>query len=146
MNLRAYQSQDFECCVALFIEVFNAEPWNDEWTNSTATSFISDLTASPGFRGYVVLDEKVSVIGVILGRVKNWWRGREFFIDEFYVNSSEQGQGIGTHLLEFASESLVAEGIHNMTLLTEEHTPAYSFYQKQGFNHLPALRFLYRRM
>ncbi|RJE90278.1 N-acetyltransferase [Paenibacillus sp. 1011MAR3C5] len=144
MNMRSYQAQDFEGCVGLFIDVFNAAPWNNEWTNSVATTFISDLTQTPGFRAFVALDEEGTINGVMLGRVKHWWRGQEYYIDEFYVKSSVQGQGIGTRLLDFASENLKTDGIHNIVLLTDERTPAYSYYLKRGYQEFSSIKFLHK--
>ena len=68
-----------------------------------------------------------------LGRIDyyydNW---SQFCVDEFNVDYSKQGQGIGKQLLEFASENLKRDGINRLFLITGG-TEASVFYEQNGF-------------
>lgn len=59
--------------------------------------------------------------------------GKEFFVDEFFVENVRQGNGIGTKMMDFVTNSLAANGYNRLILLTNKEIPAESFYLKNGF-------------
>ncbi|MER1957144.1 MAG: hypothetical protein ABS942_07180 [Solibacillus sp.] len=58
MEFKQYIAQDLEKCTTTFIDVFNAEPWNDEWTVENATRYLMDFTNTPGFFGLVACEQE----------------------------------------------------------------------------------------
>ncbi|MCZ8517926.1 MULTISPECIES: GNAT family N-acetyltransferase [Paenibacillus] len=76
MITRLFSPDDLQACTALFIEVFNQEPWNDRWTPEAAEQYVSDYINTPGFRG-IVAEEGQEIKGFILGVRKRWWDGDE---------------------------------------------------------------------
>ena len=76
-------------------------------------------------------DEKL--IAISLGRIKHWYTGTEYCIDEFCVRKSGQGKGIGTYFLSEIEKSIKAEGIVQIYLQTDTDVPALDFYIKNGF-------------
>jgi GNAT superfamily N-acetyltransferase len=117
--------------VEVFIEVFNAEPWNDRWTIDTATKRLSDLMSVPGFEGAALL-----VGGTLTafagGYRQRWWDGSDhFYLAEMAVRSENQRSGYGTRLL-----ATFLDGLHGVTqdyLLTATDSPAAIFYHRAGF-------------
>lgn len=146
MYMRPFQRNDLENCIALFKDVFSRPPWNDEWTDETANAYFAEFIHAPGFIGYIVIDETSEnpVVAAIIGRSRTWWKGKEYFIDEFYVRADRQGQGIGTKLLEYVHHDLGERGIHTVVLLTSHHAPAYHFYQNRGYQENNHIRFMYK--
>ena len=59
--------------------------------------------------------------------------GKEFFVDEFFVETGRQGNGIGTKTVDFLVDILREEGYVRLTLLTNKNIPAETFYLKNGF-------------
>lgn len=141
MNIRLYQSDDFASCVELFVETFNDEPWNDQWSLEQAGGYLQDFTLTPGFKGIVAEDDG-TVNGFIFGAGKRWWSGDEFFINEMCVRSTGQRAGIGTGMFAFLEEQLTAEGVKGMALLTDRGIPAEAFYLKNGFEEIERIVFL----
>lgn len=143
MRIRNFIDSDIDSCMQLLISVFNAEPWNDNWSRERAKIYLEEYIKSPGFRGVVVeIDETIK--GFIFGSRKSWWSGDECFVNEFCVDNALQRRGIGTYLLRFLEETLQNEGVQRITLLTERGIAAESFYMKNDFREVDRLVFMYK--
>jgi GNAT superfamily N-acetyltransferase len=131
--VREFIWSDLEECSQLFKQVFNAEPWYDKWTSlNQVKSYIYELTENPAFQGFVVF-EGPQMVAVCLGHRRSWWKGKEFFVDEFFVKNNIQGNGIGTRTLDVIKKILIKEGYARINLLTNKDIPAEKFYLKNGF-------------
>ncbi|TYP78274.1 GNAT family N-acetyltransferase [Paenibacillus methanolicus] len=148
MLIRELIEDDIELCISLFIEVFNQPPWNNEWTYEVTKQIFYDFWNTPSFKGYVAVDEsqEKSIVATILGKEKQWWRGKEFLIEEFFVRTDMQGQGIGSDILDYACSDIKLRGIDNVILLTNTFAPAYSFYLNRDFKENQTLRLLYKKI
>ena len=141
MEFKQYIAQDLEKCTTTFINVFNAEPWNDEWTVENATRYLMDFTNTPGFFGLLAWEHE-EIIGFIFGVRRAWWSGDEFFIHEMCVTPNQQHSGIGTALLNELIQTLQPDTIQNITLLTDRSIPAEAFYKKNGFEEIERILFM----
>src|SRR5690554_3596985 len=148
MMIRSLQEEDLKECISLFIHVFNQPPWNNKWTYDMAEGLFKDFFNTPGFLGYVAVDEarENPVIAAIIGKEKKWWRGKEFFIEEFFVRPELQGHGIGSKILEFTYKDLKAKEIGNVRLLTNTFAPAFNFYLNKDYRENQTLRLLYKHI
>lgn len=144
MIIRKLESADLAPCIDLFIAVFNRPPWNNEWTYAAAERLFMDFYRTPGFAGYVACNAEQEILGAIIGKTKQWWRGEEYVIEEFYIRSELQGQGIGTRLLDFVYEDMRTKGVATVTLLTSTNAPAYAFYRNKQYQENTTLRLLYK--
>jgi diamine N-acetyltransferase len=62
------------------------------------------------------------------------YRGRDAFIDEFYIRASNRGQGIGQQTIQFIERVRPELGINALHLEVERHnTTAQNFYRQVGF-------------
>jgi diamine N-acetyltransferase len=62
------------------------------------------------------------------------YRGRDAFIDEFYIKESYRGQGVGAKSIQFIDSVCPSLKIKALHLEVErENTIAQSFYRKVGF-------------
>ena len=133
-------------CVQVFMQVFNQEPWGDQWpTPQRAREYLLDLVNTPGFKGFVVHEDS-SILGLCFGHKVRWWAGDEYLIDEFCIDSDAQHAGLGTRLMEHIGKVLLEEDIQFVVLLTDKQTPAESFYVKQGFETSAKTVFMYKRL
>lgn len=131
--MRKFSLEDVDRCTEIFKKVFSADPWYDEWESlKHVRNYLDELIENPVFEGYVAF-EGSDIIAVCLGHRRSWWIGKEFFVDEFYVENERQGNGIGTKLMDFVTKSLAREGYTRLTLLTNKEIPAEKFYLKNGF-------------
>ncbi len=137
LDIMRFDLEDLDKCVELFRKVFRADPWYDDWISfDQARDYLSELIENPVFEGFVACEDS-DIIAVCFGHKRSWWMGKEFFVDEFYVENERQGNGIGTKLLDYVAESLAGEVYTRLTLLTNKEIPAESFYLKNGFYNNP---------
>ncbi len=138
-----FEESMLDACTDLFLEVFTREPWNDEWESKDhARQYILNHCRMNTFYGFVALLDK-KVVGVSIGFLKPWQEGYEYYINEFYVDTSLQNRGIGSGLLRFIKEYLAEKSTATAIMLaTEKNFPAFRFYIKNGFKALDDLRFL----
>lgn len=136
MELRTLGISDRAAVTRLFRDVFTKEPWNDDWSDrKQLDAYIEDLT---GQNNSLTLGcfERGRLAGLSMGHVKHWHTGTEYLIDEFCVDPSSQGRGVGTEFLRLIENYLKERGIHHIFLLTDRTVPAYDFYRKMGFTEL----------
>ncbi|KIR02881.1 Acetyltransferase [Lachnospiraceae bacterium TWA4] len=116
-----------------FKEIFMNEPWNDDWSDEVQLSnYIRDIACCFNSICYGYFD-KEELIGLAMGSKRHWWTGIEYFMEEFCIKTSMQGQGIGREFLQIIEKDLKTEGIVSIRLQTERQVPAYHFYPKVGF-------------
>ncbi|WP_332645865.1 GNAT family N-acetyltransferase [Lysinibacillus sp. 54212] len=145
MEFRLLIEDDLTECTETFIEVFNDEPWNDQWTFIQAKKYLVDFYKTPGFLGVLAV-ENDEIIGCILGVHRVWWSGDEFFINEMCVKKQQQNKGIGKSLLNYLIKELDNTKVTNIILLTDRGIPAEEFYKKNGFEELDRIIFLHKNI
>ncbi len=137
MNFRRFSCKDLDECAELFIKVFSADPWYDNWISLLqAINYLGELIENPVFEGFVAC-EGSNIVAVCLGHRRSWWLGNEFFVDEFFVENKKQGNGIGTKMMDYVTSNLASNGYVRVILLTNKDIPAESFYLKNGFKNNP---------
>ena len=141
-----YKKEYIDQVVDLFLDVFENDPWNDNWpSKEKAKQYLLDIIKIPGFIGYLSFKEDV-LAGVLLGHIVKWWQGDEYFIKEFFVNPHYQGVGIGSEMIEHLQAALKKADINSVVLLTENNAPAAEFYDKKGFKVSTHTRFMYKNI
>lgn len=116
----------------LYVSVFNAEPWNDSWTNETAVIRIKDMMQTNTFIGKAIYCEN-DLKGMIWGQREQFFDGIHFQIQEFCVKNTEQKKGYGKALLAALKEELSAIGVTNTFLITSRGERTEGYYAKRGF-------------
>jgi len=130
---RRFNWKDLDECAALFKKVFSADPWFDEWVSlDQSRKYLRELVENPVFEGFLMCEDS-KIVAVCLGHRRSWWMGKEFFMDEFFVETGRQGNGIGTKTVDFLVDILREDGYTRLTLLTNKNIPAETFYLKNGF-------------
>lgn len=116
----------------LFIEVFNKEPWNDNWTTETASKRLNQFINVETFDGLSLWNDG-NLVGVIMGRSEQYYDGVYFQIQEFYVDNNVQGKGYGTLLLNEFEDRLKKKGVVNINLITIRNIKTEGYYVKKGY-------------
>ena len=139
ISVIAYSPEHLSGCADLYRRVFSREPWNETWERPQAVEeFLQRHSRNSNFLGYVALADGV-LVGASIGFLKPWIRGEEYYIDEYFVDSDRQGQGIGSELMAAIKADLAHKGVPAILLNTERTAPAYGFYRKAGFEELEGL-------
>ena len=120
----------------LFVSVFTAEPWNDDWSNENQLQlYIHDLIGQNNSLTFG-LYEGAELIGISMGHIKHWYTGTEYYIDELCISTSKQGKGVGSLFVNEIEKACKELGLTHIFLLTENNVPAFTFYKKQRFYEL----------
>ena len=133
MEVRELTLSDREEITLRFLEVFTAEPWCDDWSDTGQLyDYITDLAGQDNSLtlGYM---RDGHIAALAMGRIKHWYTGTEYCIDEFFVSTPFQRKGIGSAFLRDMKEFLSRRGIEQIFLQTDRNVPAYDFYLKNGF-------------
>lgn len=117
----------------IFLEIFSAAPWNDTWTDEQLHRYVFELMGNDNSLAFGYY-ENGNLIGLSLGRIKHWYEGTEYWIDEFGICPQKQGQGSGSAFLREIECQLKKRGITGIVLFTERMVPAFQFYLQNGFS------------
>lgn len=116
----------------LFVETFNAPPWNDMWTEEQARVRLRDIIRMPNFCGAAEYREG-KLVALIMGHGEMSFDGIHFQILEFCVANDMKGQGIGGEMLNEFMEYLERKGVTSVYLLTMRGKASEDFYAAHGF-------------
>ncbi|MCC6905554.1 MAG: GNAT family N-acetyltransferase [Anaerolineae bacterium] len=119
-------------CAALFVSVFNAEPYNDLWTQETAYKRLHEMVHSPGFLGFVCHDAG-RMVGLVVGCARQWYSGRVYELQEMCVALDAQGKGAGSQLMRVLEVELARQGVTLSYLMTRQGGPGEVFYSRKGY-------------
>lgn len=117
----------------LFVDTFNAPPWNDKWSVETARMRLRDIMRMPNFCGAVEYRDS-RIAGLIMGHGEYSYDGLHFQILEFCVANDMKGQGIGGELMKDFIAFLDRKGVASIYLLTMRGAATEDFYSAQGFD------------
>lgn len=135
-RFRRLDEEDLPIARELFASVFTGPPWNDDWSDpAQLNAYIQDLTRQSNSLAFGLFQGSV-LVGLSMGRVKHWYTGTEYCIDELCVRTGCQGQGLGSFFLGEIERACRELGMTHIFLLTDKDVPAYGFYRKQGFYEL----------
>ncbi|MBU5437276.1 GNAT family N-acetyltransferase [Tissierella sp. MSJ-40] len=121
-------------CVDLYMKVYSQEPWNEKWeSRDVVEKFIKSHQKNSNFLSFIAIKDS-KVVGVSIGFIKPWIQGEEYYIDEFFIDTDIQRQGVGAKLMSKIKESLKQKDINAIILNTQRDFPSHKFYEHIGFN------------
>lgn len=133
MELKELSIADIENIKNIILETFSREPWNDNWIDKKQLhSYILDLIGNKNSLS-IGLYENGELIGVSLGRVKHWYTGNEYWIDDLAILPQVQGRGCGSKFIDMIEDNIKSKNFVGIVLFTEREIPAYYLYVKKGF-------------
>ena len=133
-TLKRLGPEDREAIKEVFVSVFTAEPWRDDWSDAEQLDlYLQDLTGQGYSLTYGLYDDTGELIGISLGYIKHWYSGTEYIINELCIRTERQGAGAGTFFIREIEKAIRELGIKQIFLLTDSNVPAYEFYRKNGF-------------
>lgn len=132
MNIKKLSIQDIEEIKHIICETFSKEPWNDDWHDEEQLyNYILDLIGNRNSLSLGLFDDHDKLVGVSLGRIKHWYTGNEYCIDDLAILPGEQGHGYGSKFIDLIEKYAVNQNITGIVLFTEQNIPAYRLYVKK---------------
>ncbi|MCL2874189.1 MAG: GNAT family N-acetyltransferase [Defluviitaleaceae bacterium] len=132
-KLKQYEPEYINICVELFFDVFTDEPFNFQITADNMTRYLTDISNSPNFKGYMYFMGK-RLIGICFGAFIDYFQVNTYDIKEVAVAKDCQGSGIGGAFLNEIEKDLAKSGVKAVTLATQKTIPAFGFYKKNGYS------------
>lgn len=133
MNIEELSIENIDEIKFIIKEAFSREPWNDDWSDEQQFhSYILDLIDNKNSLS-LGLHDNGELIGVSLGRIKHWYAGTEYWIDDLAILPKAQGHGCGSAFVDLIETHAISKGIVGIVLFTERDIPAYGLYVKKGF-------------
>lgn len=123
--------RDLRRCAALYMETFNAPPWNETWQFDDALQRLSGFLETPRSHGVIATTPGGDLVGFALGHVERSAAADHFLLQEMCVHPDRQRHGHGTALLEELASGI--PDVHHWYLLTARESPAAAFYERIGF-------------
>lgn len=128
------ENSDIDTILTLIQEFYELEKLKFDAT--TARKALNDLLNNESLGIVWLIQHQGEAIGyfVLTFGYSLEFAGRDALLDEFYVRSSYQGQGIGTKALEYVQEFCHSLGIQVMHLVVErKNANAQKLYRRFGF-------------
>ncbi len=141
--IREILKDDIDACAGLLMEAYNCEPWNNQWREETAKSYLSEFLENNNFVGYAAFKDE-TMVGAVFAHQRTWWTNDEVYIDELFISPASQGKGYGTKLLGRIEEYARSRKLGGVTLLTNKYFPAMNFYKKKDYTQAEHVVFLYK--
>ena len=134
--IRNAKPEDIGTLANIFIRAYAGEPWNEpNWKYEQAYARISDLVLSPNAL-CLTYDEDGVIKGAILCKLLSWHDGKKIEWHELFIDSNQQGQGIGKKLirrLEAEAINLGANEINFWTIRTPGAVNLVEYYSRLGY-------------
>ncbi|WNF38884.1 GNAT family N-acetyltransferase [Bacillaceae bacterium IKA-2] len=144
-ELKSVKFEDIIECSKLYVNVFNKEPWNDDWTIETANIRLKDIYNSPNFEGVLYIEEGV-IRGAILGNYEQFYDGIHFILKEMFICNELQGKGIGSKMIEQFEKELLKNQVTTIVLFTSKGDRTFSFYSKNGFEEFKSMAMMGKKL
>lgn len=134
MELKLLSVKDKNMIMEIISEAFSSEPWNDRWDNQTVfEEYINDIVGNNNSLALGMFEGE-TLIGIAIGRLKHWFNGIEYCIDDLCIKKCCQSKGYGKKLIGMIKEYSVKNGFSRISLKTSKKADAYHFYKNNGFS------------
>lgn len=144
MTLKQITADMLDELTDLFLDVFNAPPWNDTWQRDQARTRLRDIMKRPKFFGIAQYDGD-RMVGMVMGHGEQSDDGVHFQILELCTANDRKGEGIGSNLLDELTDFLDRQGITAVYLLTMRGEGTEEFYSRHGFRTVEKMCVMSRR-
>jgi aminoglycoside 6'-N-acetyltransferase I len=137
-TLRNLKRTDLSRCSRLYVQTFNAKPWNDHWTVPTARKRLLDILDSPRFYG-LIISAGDELIGAVFGNIERWYDRHHYNLKEMFVQPDLQGSGIGTRIMARVCSDLQKRNVSGIYLLTTTNGGVSRFYTRNHFKQVKGM-------
>ena len=126
---------DLEAAASLYVQTFNAAPWNEGWGVEAASERLEGILGAAN--GFGVLAKRDGApIAFALGYLETWVAGTHFQLKEMCTAPDKQRQGVGSIVLESLLRMLKERGVVQVFCETRAGVPAEAFFRRAGFRTL----------
>ena len=119
----------------MFVGIANREPWNGNWTYSSAYARLFAIAKSIGFTGFITMDNNGLPCGFIMGNTKNRDDGGlDFIISEICYQNNDAGHMYAQKTLDYLEEQLAMRHIVRMLYMEEGSGSVANYFASLNFS------------
>ena len=135
IEFRAAISGDLPTLLAMMKEMQVDDSWSIPFVEAEAARAVEMLLGDPSCGRLWLISADGSTIGYIVMSFdfSLEYRGRNAWVDEFFVRSTQRGQGIGRKALEFFAAQAKELGVTVVHLEVNHGNPAIELYRRLGY-------------
>ena len=145
MIYRIIGLSDIDAIAAMYVETFNAPPWNDLWTYESASKRLLQIANCEEFYGIVAYDND-ELCGMIMGSREEFYTGPMFNIKELCVKNDKRNKGYGTKIFEEFEKRLKRRGEKEIYLFTLKDERTDAFYYNRGLKNVDNMIFMSKEL
>jgi len=127
--------QDLQQLLEMMREYQADDPWSCHFDERLARGAMDDLLHDPSAGRVWIIKTGADMVGYIVMSFdySREYRGKNAWVDEFFVRPAHRGQGIGTKALEFFEDQARLLGVKAIHLGVNHGNPALELYRRRGF-------------
>jgi diamine N-acetyltransferase len=135
LKFREAQSEDLDLLLRFMQSLQEDDPWSIAFNPAHARRAMQQLLGEPNLGRVWIIRDAAEAIGYIVMSFdfSLEYGGRNAWIDEFFIQRSHRGKGIGTRALEFFAEQAQAFGVTAIHLEVNHGNPALELYRRMGY-------------
>jgi diamine N-acetyltransferase len=121
--------------ISMMKELQSDDPWSCRFDESLASDALEDLLRDPSLgRVWLIADGSETIGYIVMSFDYSLeYRGKNAWVDEFYIRGTHRGQGIGAQALDFFVEQARELGVKVVHLEVNHGNPAIELYRRKGF-------------
>lgn len=131
MRFKEATREQLEAMAEIYMETFNAPPWDDAWTKETAEKRLLQMISHQGAFGICCYQEE-EMCGMMVGEILPYYNGMRYELKEFCTRNSMRGKGIGTCMFQELEKRLEEKQVGYLYLTTARGPLTEGFYEKMG--------------
>ncbi len=111
------------------------DPWSCPFDEAVTSGVTEQLLRDPSLgRVWFIVSDGENIGYIVMSFDYSLeYRGRNAWVDEFFIRSTHRGQGIGTQALDFFTVQAKGLGITAVHLEVNHGNPAIELYRRRGF-------------
>ena len=135
ITFQAVTPQDLTELLGMMKELQADDPWSCPFDEAVTSRVTEQLLRDPSLgRVWFIVSAGEDVGYIVMAFDYSLeYRGRNAWVDEFFVRRTHRGQGIGTQALDFFTRQAKELGITAVHLEVNHGNPAIELYRRRGF-------------
>lgn len=135
ITFHAAAPEDLTELLRMMKELQADDPWSCPFDEAVTSRVTEQLLRDPSLgRVWFIASDGENIGYIVMAFDYSLeYRGRNAWVDEFFVRRTHRGQGIGTQALDFFTRQAKELGITAVHLEVNHGNPAIELYRRRGF-------------
>ena len=135
MDIKLVGLEGLADLIALMRAMQEDDPWSVPFEEDRVRESVRNLLMNPGFgQAWFVREDQRNIGYIVMAFDYSLeYGGRNAWVDEFYIEKSSRGKGIGAQVLDFFEQAAREAGATAIHLEVNQGNKAIDLYRRRGF-------------